>query len=81
MRKRIKINENSVQWGRPGATLGVFGVILVASDKSWPYLGSNFEGLGRILAPRGWILGRFGVQVVVQNGSKSVPRAIRNAIH
>ena len=68
-------------WGRPGATLGVFGVMLVESDRFWPYFGSNLEGLGGILAPRGWILGRFGLQVGAQNEAKSVPGAIRNAIH
>ena len=72
-------------WGRPGATLGVFEAMLVASDRSWPYFGSNLEGLGRILAPRGWILGRFGLQVGVQNGQNrsqelSEPLSIRWSI-
>ena len=83
-----KIHQKSIKnqwkwgpWGRPGATLGVFGVILVESDRSWPYFGSNLEGLGRILAPRGWILGRFGLQVGAQNRPKSIPRAIWNVIN
>ena len=63
-------------WGRPGATLGVFGAILVASAMSWAHFGSNLEGLGRILAPRGRVLGRFGLQVGAQNRPKSIPRAI-----
>ena len=64
-------------WG----DLGIFGFMLVESDRFWPYFGLNLEDLGRILAPRGWILGRFGLQVGAQNGAKSVPGAIRNAIH
>ena len=65
-----KIHQKSIKnqwkwgpWGRPGATLGVFGVMLVESDRFWPYFGSNLEGLGRILAPRGRILGRFGLKL------------------
>ena len=53
--------------GRPGVTLGVFGVMLIENDRFWPYFGCNLEGLGGILGSRGWILGRFGLQVGAQN--------------
>ena len=83
-----KIHQKSIKnqwkwgpWGRPGATLGVFGVMLVESDRFWPYFGSNLEGLGRILAPRGRVLGDFGLQVGAQNRPKSIPRAIWNVIN
>ena len=83
-----KIHQKSIKnqwkwgpWGRPGATLGVFGVMLVESDRLWPYFGSNLEGLGRILAPRGRVLGDFGLQVEAQNRPKSIPRAIWNVIN
>ena len=66
MRNLTKIDENSIKklskkyqksmkmmsMGRPGATLGVFGVILVASDRSGPYFGSNLDGLGAHLGSK-----------------------------
>ena len=83
-----KIHQTSIKnqwkwspWGRAGATLGVFGVMLVESDRLWPYFGSNLGGLGRILAPRGRVLGDFGLQVGAQNRPKSIPRAIWNVIN
>ena len=76
----LEIHENQVHGGVLGRLWGVFGVMLVESDRFWSYFGSNLEGLGRILAPRGRVLGRFGLQVGAQNGAKSVPRAGRNVI-
>ena len=48
-----KIHQTSIKnqwkwgpWGRPGATLGVFGVMLVESDRLWPYLAPIWRVLG-----------------------------------
>ena len=38
--------------------------------------GRNLGALGRILAPRGRVLGHFELQVGAQNRPKSIPRAI-----
>ena len=49
-------------------------------DGSWVGFGGSLGALGPILAPSREFLGRFGLQVGAQNRSKSVPRAIWNAI-
>ena len=67
----------------PGVTLGVFGVMLVESDEFWPHFGQIFFTFSLPDGSRclqDGILGRFGLQVGAQNGAKSVPGAIRNAI-
>ena len=70
MRNPTNIDENSIKhpsrfhqksmnmryMGASWGDFGVFGVMLVESDRFWIYFGSNVEGLGGILAPRGWIL-------------------------
>ena len=44
-----KIHQKSIKnqwkwgpWGRPGTTLGVFGLMLVESDEFWPHFGLIF---------------------------------------
>ena len=40
--KSIKNQWKWGTWGRPGATLGVFGLMLVESDEFWPHFGLIF---------------------------------------
>ena len=47
----------------------------------WWLLDGFWGGFGRILAPRGRVLGDFGLQVGAQNRPKSIPRAIWNVIN
>ena len=70
-----KIHQKSIKhqwkwgtWGRPGATLGVFGLMLVESDEFGPHFGRDFF---HFFAPR-WVLdefwGGFGGQVGAKLG-------------
>ena len=43
--------------------LGLLGVILVSSWRSWGHLGSKLGGLGAILAPTWEVLGPFWLQL------------------
>ena len=72
MRNRTKINENSinnpskntehaVHGGRPGATLGVFGVMLVESDEFWPHFGRIFLSFSFPHGSRSFKMGSWAV--------------------
>ena len=83
-KNRSKINENEARLGsKIDAKLlkNRFQMDQGSFEHPGAVSGCNLGALGRILAPRERILGRFGLQVGAQNGAKSVPRAIRNAIH
>ena len=74
-----KINENEARLGsKIDAKLmkNRFQINQGSFEHPGAVSGCNLGALGRILAPRGRVLGRFGLQVGAPNQRKSVPGAI-----
>ena len=78
-KNRSKINENEARLGsKIDAKImkNRFQTDHGSFEHPGAVLGCNLGGLGRILAPRGRVLGHFELQVGAQNQPKSIPRAI-----
>ena len=63
-----KIHQKSIKnqwkwgpWGHPGATLGVFGVMLVESDEFWPHFGRFFFTFRSQMAQDAFKMGSWAV--------------------
>ena len=78
-KNQSKINENEARLG-PKIDQKVMKNRFQRNQGSFEHPGAvsgrNFGALGRILAPRGRVLGHFELQVGAQNRPKSIPRAI-----
>ena len=75
--KSIKKSMKMRSMGVPGATLGVFGIMLVESDEFWPHFGLIFFTFSLPDGSRclqDGILGRFGLQVKI--GPRSDPKRL-----
>ena len=84
IKNRSKINENEARLGsKIDAKLmkNRFQINQGSFEHPGAVSGRNFGALGRILAPRGRVLGHFELQVEAQNQPKSIPRAIWNVIN
>ena len=63
-----KIHQKSIKnqwkwrpWGRPGTTLGVFGLMLVESDEFWPHVGLIFSLFRSKMAQDAFKMGSWAV--------------------